>query len=345
VKAHTLAELASRFGLDLRGDGERRITGMGSLERAGPGDIAFYAGPRHAAALAQTRAAAVILRAGDLGACPSAALVADNPHAAFARVAALFDRTPHLSSGVHPSAVVDAGARIAPGVAVGPACVIEAGAVLEEGVQLGPGCIVRAGSRIGAASRLVARVTVGHECIVGRRCVLQPGAVIGSDGFGLARDGEGWVKVPQLGRVRLGDDVEIGANTTVDRGALEDTVIEDGVKIDNLVQVAHNVRIGRHSAIAACVGIAGSAHIGARVQIGGAAGVAGHLTVADDTVLTAMSMTTHTIAEAGVYSSGTGIMPNALWRRSVARFRQLDDLARRLKALERRLDGVEGDDR
>jgi UDP-3-O-[3-hydroxymyristoyl] glucosamine N-acyltransferase len=329
-----LADLATQVAGELRGDPDREIRGVATLEDAGPGDIAFLANRRYRSQLATTGASAVILQAADSAACPVDCLVTANPYLAYARIADLLFPNPACAGGVHPSAVVAPGARIDATAWVGPLCVIEEGADIGPGAYIGPGSLVGAGSRIGAGTRLVARVVVWNASVVGARCILHPGAVIGSDGFGNANDAGRWVKVPQLGRVVIGDDVEIGANTTVDRGSLRDTVIADGVRLDNLIQVGHNVTIGAHTAAAAFVGISGSTAIGSRCTLGGAAGFAGHLTIADDVHVTGMAMVTHSLHQPGVYSSGIPAIPNREWRRNVARFQHLDELTRRVKALE-----------
>ncbi len=245
---------------------------------------------------------------------------------------------PSRHIGVHPTAWVSPEACIAADAWIGPHCTVEAGAVIETGVVVGPNCVIGEQAVIGAGSRLVAQVTVCHRVQLGRRVLAHPGAVIGSDGFGLALDHDGrWLKVPQLGGVQIGDDVEIGANTTIDRGALEDTVIEDGVKLDNQIQVAHNVRIGAHSALAGCVGIAGSAQIGRHCMLGGGVGVAGHLEIADRVQVTGMSLVAQSITEPGAYSSGLTVEPNRLWNKISARLRRLDELFRRLAVLERKM--------
>jgi UDP-3-O-[3-hydroxymyristoyl] glucosamine N-acyltransferase len=242
---------------------------------------------------------------------------------------------------VMAGAVVAASARVDSTAWVGPLSVIEDGVEIGPEVYVGPGCVVGKDSRIGAGTRLVARVAVVNGSVIGERCILHPGAVVGSDGFGNANDAGRWVKVPQIGRVVIGDDVEIGANTTIDRGSLKDTVIGDGVRLDNLIQVGHNARIGDHTAAASFVGISGSTQIGSRCTLGGAAGFAGHLTIADDVHFTGMAMVTHSIREPGVYSSGIPAIPNREWRRNVVRFQHLDALTRRVKALEAAL-GVAG---
>ncbi len=336
----TLAELAERLGARLLGEGERRVSRVATLTSAGEGDIAFITNKRYRSQLAQTRATAVLLSEADIGFAGEGVhvLVVDDPHLAYARVAAWLNPEPDEGSGVHPSAVVDAAAEVHASAWIGPQCVIEAGAVIGADCRIGPGCVVGRDAVIGEGGRLVANVTICRDSRIGKRVMIHPGVVIGADGFGFANDKGEWVKIPQLGRVLIGDDVDIGANTTIDRGAIEDTEIEDGVKIDNLVQVAHNVHIGAHSAIAGCAGIAGSARIGKHCALGGGVGVVGHLQIADNVIVTGMSMVSHTITEAGVYSSGTPLQENAKWHRNYVRFKQLDDMARRLKRLEKQLD-------
>jgi len=336
----SLAELAERLGARLLGEGERRVRRVATLTSAGEGDIAFITNKRYRHQLAETHATAVLLSEADLEFAGEGvhSLVVDDPHLAYARVAAWLNPEPDEGSGVHPSAVVDATAEVDASAWIGPQCVIEAGAVIGAGCRIGPGCVVGRDAVIGEGGRLVANVTICHDSRIGKRVMIHPGVVIGADGFGFANDKGEWVKIPQLGRVLIGDDVDIGANTTVDRGAIEDTVIEDGVKIDNLVQVAHNVHIGAHSAIAGCAGIAGSARIGKHCALGGGVGVVGHLQIADNVIVTGMSMVSHTITEPGVYSSGTPLQENAKWHRNYVRFKQLDDMARRLKRLEKQLD-------
>jgi len=332
---HDLASLAERFGLELRGDGHGVIRGVGTLAGAAGDQLAFLANSRYTPQLADTGAGAVVLAADQAEACPVPALVASDPYVAYAKVAALFQRRPASAPGVHPSAVVDAGATISPGACIGPMCVIEAGAEIGDGAVIGPHCVVGADCTVGAQCHLVARVTLVSAVALGQRVLIHPGAVIGADGFGLAVDADHWIKVPQLGGVRIGDDCEIGANTTIDRGALEDTVLEEDVRLDNQIQVAHNVHIGAHTAMAGCSAVAGSARIGRWCMVGGNAGILGHLEVADHVVITAKSLVTRSIREAGEYSSGVPLEPNRTWRKNAARFKQLDDLARRVRALEK----------
>jgi UDP-3-O-[3-hydroxymyristoyl] glucosamine N-acyltransferase len=332
---YSAAELAARFGLDVRGDGTRMVSGVGTLGGAGASELSFLSNSKYTAQLLSTRAGVVVLREENLADCPATALIARDPYVAYARIAALFERLPAAPAGVHPSAVVAASARVSAGASIGPCCVIEADAVVEDGAVLGPHCIIGEGCTVGAQSRLVARVTLVTRVILGRRVLVHPGAVIGSDGFGLAFDTDHWIKLPQLGGVRIGDDCEIGANTTIDRGTLDDTVLEEDVRLDNQIQIAHNVHVGAHTAMAGCAAVAGRARIGRYCQIGGNAGVLGHLELADRVTITAKSLVTHSIREPGEYSSGVPLQENRLWRRNAARFKHLDEYARRLAALEK----------
>jgi UDP-3-O-[3-hydroxymyristoyl] glucosamine N-acyltransferase len=330
----TLGEIAVRFGCELRGDPNIVVTSVAPIGDAHSGTITFLANNKLANLLANTRASAVVLNAAAAEACAVAALVAPNPHATYARIAAWLYPAPTFTPGVHPTAVVDPSASIDPSAGVGPYCIVAANAVVGPRSFLGPHCILEEGARIGADSRLVARVTLCHDTSIGDRCSILPGAVIGSDGFGYANDRGAWVKVPQVGSVVIGNDVDIGANTTIDRGAMGDTVIEDGVKLDNQIQIGHNVRIGTHTALAACVGVSGSAVIGKRCMIGGAVGIVGHLTICDDVMVTGYTMISSSITEPGVYSSGIPAEAAADWRRIVGRLKRIDSLANRVRALE-----------
>ena len=321
----SLGELAVRFGLELKGDPAQRVARVATLAQGAAGALSFLANPHYRRALATTRASAVVLAPADLAACPVAALVTDNPYLAYARIAALLHPVPSAEPGAHPSAIVSPRARIPASAAVGPLAVIEDEVELGERVVVGAGCTLERGARIGADSRLVGGVHLYPGVQLGSRCLVHAGAVIGADGFGFAPDRGVWVKVPQLGGVRVGDDVEIGANTTIDRGAIEDTVIEDGVKLDNQIQVGHNVVIGAHTAIAGCTGISGSTILGRRCMIGGMVGFAGHLTIADDVVVTGCSLVSHSIHEAGSYSSGMPTVPTRAWRRMVAHLRRFGE--------------------
>jgi len=320
----SLGELAVRFGLALRGDPDLRISRVATLSNAGTGALSFLANPRYRRQMEATQASAVVVGPADAQACPVAALIDPNPYLAYARIADLLHPFVGPAAGVHASAVVSGSARIASSASVGPLCVVEDDVEIGERVLLGPGCIVQRGARLGADSRLIARVNVYHGVRIGRRCIVHAGAVIGADGFGFAPDSGTWAKVPQVGTVLIGDDVEIGANTTIDRGAIDDTVVRDGVKLDNQIQVGHNVTIGAHTAVAGCVGISGSTTIGQRCMIGGGVGIAGHLTIADDVVVTGCSLVSASIKHAGSYSSGMPTVETRLWRRMVAHLRRLD---------------------
>jgi UDP-3-O-[3-hydroxymyristoyl] glucosamine N-acyltransferase len=331
----SLGELAVRFGCELRGDPATSIERVATLANADAHAIAFLANPRYRAQLADTRAAAVLTTAADAPGCKAALLLCENPYATYARVAALLHPPPPLAPGVHPTAIVAASAHIDPSAEVGAYTTVGERASIGARSFIGPHCHLDAGVSLAADVRLTARVTLGPGVQVGARSVLQPGAVIGADGFGFAPEKGTWLKVPQLGSVRVGADVEVGANTTIDRGAIEDTVIEDGVKLDNLIMIAHNVRIGAHTAIAACSGVSGSTSIGKRCMIGGMVGFAGHLSIADDVVVTGGSSVSHSITTPGVYSSTITTEEAHAWRRLVARFKRSGALEERLRRLER----------
>ncbi len=336
----TLSEIVARLGGRVSGDASVGISQVASLEQATEGEIAFLANPKYRSQLANTRASAVIVPPVAEGATSVPRIIADNPYLYFAHLAQWLNPPRVGQPGVHTSAVVlseiPANASVGPLAYVGPNCSIG------DNVVIGPGCVIETGVAIGEGTRLYGHVSVYQDCEIGARCILHSGAVIGADGFGYAREREGaWVKIPQIGRVILGDEVEIGANTTVDRGALDDTVIERGVKLDNLVQIAHNVRVGEHSAMAGCVGVAGSADIGARVMIGGQAGISGHLSVADGTVVSARTLVSKSIAKPGVYTSAMPGMPHEEWMKSAAHFRHLDRLADRVRELEKRIAELE----
>lgn len=332
----TLAELANCCRAELRGNPEFCIDRVATLEGAGPHDIAFLAGEKHSARLVETAAGAVILAAKDADRFPGHALICDNPRLCLAKVAAVLHPPVPVPPGRDATAVVSPAAVLGADVAIGPHAVVEAGAEIGAGAIIGAGCYVASGVKIGAGSRLYAQVSIGERCVLGERCIVQPGAVIGSDGFGYARDGSHWQKILQLGKVVIGDDVEIGANTAIDRGTIDDTVIERGVKLDNLIHVAHNVRIGADTAIAACVGIAGSTRIGQRCTIAGQVGIVGHIEIADDVHITGATVVSHSIRQAGIYSSGSPLEPYQSWLKNAVRMRQLDDMARRLKRLEQK---------
>ncbi|HYJ39174.1 MAG TPA: UDP-3-O-(3-hydroxymyristoyl)glucosamine N-acyltransferase [Steroidobacteraceae bacterium] len=330
----TLGELAVRFGCELRGDPAVTVDSVAALSQAGPRSITFLANSKYVAQLAGTRAGAVILDAKSAGDSPVPALVVANPHATYARVATLLHPDPPLHPGVHPTAIA-AGATIDPTAEIAAHAYIGEGARIGARCFIGPGSVIERGADIGHDSRFIARVFVGHDVMFGKRCIVQPGAVIGGDGFGFAPEKGTWIKVPQIGGVKVGDDVEIGANTTIDRGALDDTIIEEGVKLDNLIMIAHNVRIGAHSALAAAVAIAGSSVVGKRCVLAGKVGLSGHVTLCDDVVVLGTSFISHSITRPGVYSSALPSEEAGVWRRIVGRIKRLDSMARRLRAVEK----------
>jgi UDP-3-O-[3-hydroxymyristoyl] glucosamine N-acyltransferase len=331
----TLGELAVRFGLALRGDPDVRVTRVGTLDAADASAITFLANPRYRRFLRDTRAGAVVLDPKLADECPVPALLAKNPYAAYARIAAILHPPSTTAPGRHSTAAIDPQAHIDESASIGAHCVIAAGVKIGPRVVIGAGTVVLEDVSIGADTRLVAKVTVCRSVTIGERCLLHPGAVIGADGFGLAPDRGEWIKVPQVGSVRIGNDVEIGANTTVDRGAIEDTVIEDGAKLDNQIQVAHNVQIGAHTVIAGCTGISGSTTIGRRCMIGGQVGIAGHLSICDDVVLTGRSFVTSSIHKPGTYSSGLPVEEASRFRKNAARFYQLDEFMRGMRKSQR----------
>lgn len=334
---YRLEELVSRLGGELIGDGSTPVRRVATLEGAGPEDIAFLANSRYASRLAACAAAAVIVAPWARDKTSRARIVVDDPYLYYARVAQLFHPPELPPVGVDLSARIES--ALPESVIVGPGASIAADVMLGEHVVVGPGCHIGRGSRLGRHTRLHANVTIYHDCVIGNDCIIHSGAVIGSDGFGFARQGDGtWVKIPQVGRVVIGDDVEVGANTTIDRGAIEDTVIGNGVKLDNQIQIAHNVRVGDRTAIAGCVGIAGSTTIGERCMIGGQAGIIGHLRIADDVVISAGTLVTKSVTRAGVYTANLPLQEHAQWVRNFAHLRHLDALSVRIRRLEELLD-------
>lgn len=328
--SYTAAELAERFGLELHGNGAVRVHGVGTLARAQAGQLAFLANSKYRGQLAESQASVVAMRVADVAGYGGTALVASDPYAAFAKMAALFEPRPVRPAGIHPSADIASDAQVDPSAHIGAFVSIGARSRIENGAMIGPGCVIGEDCVVGAGSELIARVTLVTRVRIGQRVTVHPGAVIGAAGFGLAMEAGKWLNVPQLGGVVVGDDCEIGANTTIDRGAIEDTVLEEDVRLDNQIQIGHNVFIGAHTAMAGCAAVAGSARIGRYCLIGGAAGILGHLEICDKVMITAMSLVTHSIREPGEYSSGTPLMDNRSWRKNAARFKQLDTLARRI---------------
>lgn len=330
-----LGELARRFDLDLIGNPGHRIFSLNTLATAGPEQLTFLANPAYLGQLAQCRAGAVVLAASQAERFDGNRLISANPYVDWARIAAFLHPAPASEPGRHASAVVGTDCQIDASASIGPQVIIGEGCQIGERVVIGPGSVIEPGCRIGADTRLVARIFLGSGSCLGQRVLIHPGAVIGADGFGLAFDRDHWIKVPQMGKVVIGDDCEIGANTTIDRGAIEDTVLEEDVRLDNQVQVAHNVRIGAHTAIAGCTGIAGSTRIGRYCMIAGASGIAGHLTICDKVVITAMSTVLDSIDEPGEYGSGIPARAHGKWKRILVRLGQLDDWARRLRRVEK----------
>lgn len=334
-----LDEIVARFGGEIVGAGDTAVLRIATLENAGPGDLAFLANPKYRHQLATTRAAAVIM-APPAAHGPLAMILTPQPYLYYARVAQWLNPLPEAVPGVHSSAVVEG--DVAASASIGANVWIGADARIGDHVVIGANCSIGTGVEIGAGSRLAANVAIYSGSSLGARCLVHSGAVIGADGFGFAREATGaWVKIPQVGRVLIGDDVEIGAGTTIDRGALGDTVIADGVKLDNQIQVGHNVQIGAHTALAGCVGIAGSAVIGARCTVGGGAVILGHLHIADDVNVAAGTLVMKSIGSAGTYSGAVPFLEHGEWLRNFSRLRHLDAMADKIRALEQRLGALE----
>ncbi|MCH8059119.1 MAG: UDP-3-O-(3-hydroxymyristoyl)glucosamine N-acyltransferase [Proteobacteria bacterium] len=333
--AISLGELATQFGCELIGDADVLVDNVASLNNANSSSLSFLASPAFKDQLASTAAAAVILCADDAENSPTASLINENPYACFARVSSAIVPARSFDPGIHPAAHVSSTATIATSAHVAANAVIDDGTTIGENTYIGPGCVIGPDCQIGDDCQLIANVTVVRQVTVGVRCIVHPGVVIGCDGFGNAMTAEGWVKVPQTGGVRVGDDVEIGAHSTIDCGALDDTVIEDGVKIDNLVHIAHNCRVGAHTAIAAQCGFGGSVVIGQRCMFAGHSGAVGHVTICDDVIVSAQGMITKDIKEPGVYASSFAAEPVHDWNRKVARFSRLESLVERVGKLEK----------
>lgn len=334
----SLAELATKIGAQLKGASpDLPIIGISTLTRANGEEISFFSNGLYQKELAQTQAAAVIISSKDQHLCPVPTLLLDNPYLGYAKAAALFEPALLKTPGIHPTAWVSPTAKIDATVSVGPQAVIEAGVIIEKEVTIGPGCVIESGVTIAEGCQLRAHVILCRGTRLGQRVLIHPGAVVGADGFGLANDNGIWIKVPHLGGVIIGDEVEIGANTTIDKGSLEDTVIGRGVKLDNQIQIGHNVEIGEHTAIAGCVGIAGSTRIGRHCMIGGGVGIVGHIELADYVHITGGSVILQSILEPGLYSSGTPLQLSRRWQRNYHRFKQLDEIAHRLQSLEQLL--------
>ncbi len=339
----SLGQLAEVLGGSLRGDAAQVIDGLATLQEAGPTQLSFLANAKYRKYLSTSRAAAVLLSAEDAGSFGGSAIIVSDPYLAYARASHLFETRPAVRAGIHPTAIVADDADVDASASVGAYVVIESGAVIEKDVVIGAQSFIGARSRIGEGGRLAPRVTLYHDVLIGKRVVIQSGAVIGGEGFGFAKEKGAWQKIAQIGGVRIGDDVEIGSNTTIDRGALSDTLIGNGVKLDNQIMIAHNVQVGDNTAMAGCAGISGSTKIGRNCMIAGGVGMVGHIEVCDNVFVTGMTMVTRSITEPGSYSSGTAMQSAADWRKSAARIRQLDDMARRLQQLEKSLAAVTQD--
>lgn len=335
MKQFSLAQLAELLGAELRGDAEKIVLGLATLQDANADQLSFLANAHYRKQLEHSQAGAMLLSASDAVEFSGNCLIVSDPYLAYAKLSHYFDRTPQQPEGIHPSAVIAESALIDSTACIGAGVVIEEHAVVGAGVIIGAQCFVGARSTIAEGGRLLARVTLYHDVTVGKRVVIQSGAVIGGEGFGFANHQGVWHKIAQIGGVTIGDDVEIGANTCIDRGALSDTLIGNGVKLDNQIQIAHNVQVGDNTAIAACVGISGSAKIGRNCMLAGGVGLVGHIDICDGVFITGMTMVTHSITEPGAYSSGTAMQPAGDWKKNAVRFRQLDNMAKRIRTLEK----------
>jgi UDP-3-O-[3-hydroxymyristoyl] glucosamine N-acyltransferase len=332
--SYTLKQLAEKIGAEVHGDESYIIHSLATLSSASAQQIAFLANKKYSQQLSDTNAGAVIISPQNLNDCDTNALVMDNPYLGYALTAQLLDTTPKPANNIHPSAQISQDAKLGQNVAIGANAVIEEGVVLSDNVIIGAGCFIGKQATIGSNTKLWANVSVYHRVEIGQNCLIQANTVIGSDGFGYANDKGSWLKIPQLGSVIIGNNVEIGASTTIDRGALEDTVIKDGVILDNQIQIAHNVVIGENTAMAACSVIAGSSTLGKNCVIAGLVGINGHIDVVDNVVFTGMSMVTKNINEAGVYSSGMPCQTNKEWNKNNARVRKLESILQRIKSAE-----------
>lgn len=345
ASSYTLQDLADELGANVQGDSAYLIHSLATLQSAGAGQLAFVANAKYQKYLKGTLAGAVIISPAEVGLFSGNAIVTENPYLAYAQLSQKFS-APQLSYvGISPTASVADDIQLNGEVTISPGACIARGVVLEDSVFIGPNVVIGENCHIGRGTVLNANVTLYADTHLGESCIVHSGAVLGADGFGYANDKGEWVKIAQLGGVRIGDQVEIGACTTVDRGALEHTVIHSGVILDNQIQIAHNVEIGENTAIAGCTAVAGSTKIGQRCTIAGACGITGHLEIADDVHVTAMTLVTKSIKDPGAYSSGTGFMPYRPWKKNVVRFRQLDELARRLKSVENRIDEIKGSEK
>ncbi|GLX87063.1 UDP-3-O-acylglucosamine N-acyltransferase [Thalassotalea loyana] len=345
IESFTLAQLAEKIGATVHGNDSCSVSSLATLANAREGQITFLSNAKYKGQLAQTKASAVILSPDAVADCPTNALVLDNPYVGFARVAQMLDTTPLPATNVHKSAIISESAILGEGVAIGANAVIEDDVVLGKNVVIGAGCFVGKASQIGDNTKLWANVSIYHSVKMGKDCLVQSNTVIGSDGFGYANENGNWVKIPQLGGVIIGDRVEIGASTTIDRGALDDTIIEDGVILDNQIQIAHNVVVGQNTCMAGSSVIAGSTTIGKNCVFGGMAGINGHIEIADGTMLTGMAMVTKSITKAGVYSSGIPAQTNKEWHKTNARINRLEALQKQVKSLTKQIESLTQEDK
>ncbi len=341
--AYRLADIAARFGGQVIGDAETQIWQIGTLEHASAGQIAFLSNAKYRGQLEHSRASAVIVSAKDVNTTELPRIVCDNPYSYFARLSAFLNPLPECVPGIHPSAVIGKNTSISALAHIGPLVTVGDGAVIGAGTVVMAGCNIGQDAILGKNTLLYPRVTVYHACVIGNHVIAHSGVVIGADGFGMAWEDGKWLKIPQIGRVIIGDHVEIGANTTIDRGALDDTVIEEDVKLDNQIQVAHNVRIGAHTAIAGCVGIAGSANIGKYCRIGGSAGILGHLQIADHVEIASFTLIGKSITEPGSYAGIFPFSKNEEWRNNAVHLRHLGELVKRVKTLEKEIESLKGE--
>ncbi|CAI8157683.1 MAG: UDP-3-O-(3-hydroxymyristoyl)glucosamine N-acyltransferase [Pseudidiomarina mangrovi] len=337
MQTFSLQQLADKIGAEVVGDGSLTITAVATLASAKPGQIAFLANEKYRSQVDTTAASAIIVAPNVAVPEHIAALRVNNPYAGFARISQLLDTTPNPAQGIDASVRIGANVRLGHNVHIGANTVIADNVVLGDNVMIGVGCYLGEGVQIGSNTKLWQHVVVYHQCVIGEHCLVHSGTVIGADGFGWANESGKWVKIPQLGRVLIGDRVDIGASTTIDRGALDDTVISNGVIIDNQCQIAHNVFIDEDTAIAGCTVLAGSCRIGKRCLIGGASAINGHISICDDVQISGFSMVIKEITEAGAYASGIPAAPQREWRRNGARYRQLDELFQRVKQLEKQM--------
>ena len=333
---YTLGELAEQLGGQVRGDESTRVTRLATLKKAQTGQLSFLSNSKYLSDLKSTQASCVLLTEDAVEHCPTNAIILSNPYFAFAKVASLFDTSPKATNKIHPSAIIAKTAHIASNVSIAANAVIGEHVELGKGVVVGANTVILDHSSIGENSEIKSNVSIYHDVRVGARCIIHANSVIGSDGFGNAKDEKGnWVKIPQIGGVTIGNDVEVGASTTIDRGAIDDTVIEDGVKIDNQIQIAHNVHVGENTAIAGSTGIAGSVTIGKNCLLGGQVGVSGHLEITDNVILAAASNVSKDITESGFYTAAFNVRPHMEWKRTSARIFRLDKLEKRVKMLEK----------